>query len=93
MNNNLEQKLQKYEDLVKYARVQPEHLEFPLVQELLERVSQNYKEEIEALSIIGESGSWEHGFNSGCLAILRYLQTAEEFGIETAEEEFPMLDT
>jgi hypothetical protein len=91
MNNNLEQKLQKYEDLVKYARTQPKHLEFPLVQELVERVNSNYEAEAAALS--GPDADWEHGFNSGCLAILRYIQAMEEFGPEAAEEEFPMLDT
>ena len=54
-----------------------------------------------------DSGDWEHGFNSGMLACLRLVMTAqnrEQFtdddgeicwhgGVEDAIEEFPFLDT
>lgn len=58
-----------------------------------ERVRTMYSEEVARLS--GEHGSWEHGFNSGCLAALRLvlglLGTKAE--AQMAEEEFPFLDT
>ncbi len=40
-----------------------------------------------------EHGDWEHGFNSGMLAGMRYVLTLMEEGKEQAEEEFPFLDT
>lgn len=91
MQKELKEKLQKYQDLVAYCRKRPEDLQFPLVQELHDRVNQNYKEELDALS--GPNAEWEHGFNHGCLAILRYIESIEEDGIDFANDQFPMLDT
>ena len=39
------------------------------------KVHQKYPDEMERLSC-PESGDWEHGFNSGILAAMRFLQTA-----------------
>ena len=39
------------------------------------------------------SDDWNHGFNSGCLAAFRFIQTAIQEDVGTAEEEFPSLDT
>jgi len=40
-----------------------------------------------------ESGDWEHGFNSGMLAGLRYVFTLIEAGQAQADDEFPFLDS
>ena len=66
------------------------------------KVHQNYPAEMERLS--SEFGEWEHGFNSGILAAMRFLGTAiyseycesEECrfgGLQDAINEFPFLDT
>ena len=39
------------------------------------------------------NSDWEHGFNSGCLAAFRFIQTALQEDVGTAEREFPSLDT
>lgn len=39
------------------------------------------------------NSDWENGFNSGCLAAFRYVHTALQEDLGTAEEEFPSLDT
>lgn len=91
MNDNLNNKLQKYEDLVKYVRIKPEHTHFDLIQDLIRRVESESFEEVKVLMDL--KSDWQHGFNSGCLAILRYIQMTEELGVETADLEFPMLDT
>ena len=69
------------------------------------KVEEQYPDEIDAYR---ENPDWQHGFNSGCLAAMRYVMTAlypceiedeEEGGtftyggLEDAKEEFPMLDT
>ena len=40
-----------------------------------------------------EAGDWHHGFNSGALAVLRFIETALRDGINNAHESFPELDT
>ena len=52
------------------------------------RVQEAYPYEVSALS-----DDWNHGFNSGCLAAFRFIQTAIQEDVGTAEEEFPSLDT
>ena len=52
------------------------------------RVEEAYPSEVNALS-----DNWDHGFNSGCLAAFRYVQTALQQDLATAEREFPDLDT
>ena len=58
-----------------------------------ERVRTMYPEEVARLS--GEHGSWEHGFNSGCLAAFRLVLglMGTQADAQMAEEEFPLLDT
>ena len=34
-----------------------------------------------------------HGFNSGCLAAFRWMISAQDDGVDFANEEFPFLDT
>ena len=41
----------------------------------LKRVVETYPEEMEALKS-PERGDWEHGFNSGCLAMIRWFEQA-----------------
>ena len=60
----------------------------------MQEVEAEYPEETNSLKS-PDGGDWSHGFNSGCLAILRYIAAAksENLGIEHAEEFFPELDT
>lgn len=65
------------------------------------KVHQDYPAEAERLS--SEDGQWEHGFNSGILAAMRFLSTAlyndtndegwPVGGLQEAIDEFPFLDT
>ena len=107
---------EKFEKLVWYARSphkdvihevykgRPEHI----IQGALNsqaKVEEQYPEEIDAFD---ENPDWQHGFNSGCLAAMRYVITAlypyevedeEEGGtftvggLEDAKEFFPELST
>ena len=82
----------KYESLVKYARVKPEHiLEHKRVEEFMIKTESNYPKEVE--EIISESGDWHHGFNSGMLAAVRYIMTSNSIDRDTATEWFPELHT
>lgn len=70
------------------------------------RVEEFFPTETDELK--SDESDWTHGFNSGCLAAFRYIQTCFDTtlveddetggmvcygGIEQAEEEFPFLDT
>jgi hypothetical protein len=82
----------KYFDLVWYARSSPQndHLKGSKVNR--KRIEEFYPEEVKDL-IKGNSRSWEHGFNSGMLAGMRYVLSMAAYGKEDAEENFPFLDT
>ena len=94
----------KYQDLVWYARSNPDN-QSPKVQEERKRIKRCYPIEIAALNYGGDN--WDHGFNSGCLAAFRYVATlldedtwTDETGDELpcggyviAEDAFPSLDT
>ena len=54
------------------------------------RVEEMYPDEVDELH--GEHSDWQHGFNSGMLAALRFVLHAAEDPDE-AEECFPELDT
>lgn len=93
-----EKKEQKYFDLVWYARSPskkdtaywdkvPEDIRDKALNAQA-RVQEAYPYEVSALS-----DDWNHGFNSGCLAAFRFIQTAIQEDVGTAEEEFPSLDT
>ena len=88
---HLNGKQEMYNDLVWYARIKLENIDVAGVKENKERIKESYPEEIK--NLMGEFGSWEHGFNSGVLAGLRYASTLLEFGIEDAEGEFPDMDS
>lgn len=84
----------KYFDLVWYARKSPEcvrddHPSMPGVV----RIQMTMPEECEKLH--GESGDWQHGFNSGCLAAFRFALglMGTKADAQMAEDEFPFLDT
>ncbi len=89
----LYEKEKKYFDLVWLARSRPQdYLRNESVRRSVETIKFNYPEETEALADEDE-GDWQHGFNSGMLAGLRYVLTLFEDGKEQADEEFPFLDT
>ena len=83
---------QKYNDLVWFERSSPDNYHIKGVKENIERITKQYPSETDAL-INGSNTDWEHGFNSGMLAALRYILTMDELGKEQADEEFPMLDS
>lgn len=84
----------KYFDLVWYARAAPDavkdgHVSMPGVV----RIQMAMPDECERLA--SKDGTWEHGFNSGCLAAFRFaLGIMGNAGdVQMAEDEFPFLDT
>jgi len=79
----------KYEDLVWYARSNPKDWGNNEIINRVLRIEKLYPEETELLG--KEEGCWQHGFNSGCLAIFRLYE--HPLGIHEASLEFPMLDT
>lgn len=94
-------KSDKYFDLVWYARSAPADSEYwdkvpaSIKRGALNsqaRVEEMFPDETDKLSC-ANCGDWEHGFNSGMLAGLRYVMSAIEDGPEHAEEEFPELDS
>jgi hypothetical protein len=87
---NLQQTRDKYVDLLWYARSNPKHINIKRVKENKERIETLYPSEVKGLQ---EQGDWNHGFNSGMVAALRYILTIDELGKEVADEEFPMLDS
>lgn len=95
----ISEKLDKYDKLVWFARKPPS--DDPSWEEVPEdirtgalnsvaRVEEMFPDECDELR--GEHGSWSHGFNSGCLAALRYVLHAAS-DPEFAEECWPELDT
>ncbi len=81
----------KYADLLWYARTSPEHINIKGVKENKERIEKLYPNEVTELQ--SENGDWQHGFNSGMVAALRYILTLEDLGKEQADDEFPQLDS
>jgi phage-related tail protein len=82
----------KYFDLVWYARSSSknDHIKGSKVNR--KRIEKLYPEEVMDL-IKGNNRSWEHGFNSGMLAGMRYVLSMAVYGKEDAEADFPFLDT
>ena len=83
---------EKFDSLVWYARSSPKNDHIPKVLENRKRIEEFYPEEVKDL-IKGDSRSWEHGFNNGMLAGMRYVLSMAAYGKEDAEENFPFLDT
>ena len=91
---------EKYFDLVWFARrsedallvltekgVEPHKEAHAAVQ----RIASLYPKDVQEL--MEDEDNWQHGFNSGILAGMRYVMTVFYDGQEAAEEEFPFLDT
>lgn len=83
----------KYFDLVWYARSSPNSDKVPGVLENRKRIEELFPDEIEDLCQNDDSRIWEHGFNSGMLAGMRYIIDLFESGKEYAEDNFPLLDS
>lgn len=82
----------KYESLVKYARVRPEHIiEHKRVEQLMIRMEKEYPKEVS--NICSKDGDWHHGFNSGMLAACRYILNLNDVDKDFADNNFPFLDT
>lgn len=117
IEEELKKQEEKFFNLVWYARKQPrEDVVYWLTTppeirkkafEAMAEVETNYPEEVKELCS-PERGNWEHGFNSGALAVFRFIITAlddemiesdwdgelfERGGLRNALEEFPFLDT
>ena len=82
----------KYCDLVWYARSSPKNDHIKGVLENRKRIEESYPNEVNNL-LNGRNSDWEHGFNSGMLAGMRYILDLVENGKEEADEYFPSLDT
>lgn len=92
--------MDKYCDLVWYARsprsnsIRSIYNETPenVIQNILNiqaRIEEKFVEETNALNCC-EHADWQHGFDSGCLATIRYVMTA--INIATYEEEGHWID-
>jgi len=75
-----------------FARSSPKHDHIKGVIEARKNVIEQYPEEVESL-LNGDNSDWEHGFNNGMLAGMRYVLGMAENGKEDAVENFPFLDT
>ena len=85
------QQQNKYVDLLWYARSNPLNESIEGVKENKERIEELYPNEVKELQ--SENGDWQHGFNSGMVAALRYVLTMDDLGLDQADEEFPNLDS
>lgn len=93
--NDLGELCDKYFWLVWMARKEPEWLRdgHPSMPKMVE-VGMKWPEECKELAC-PEKGDWTHGFNSGCLAALRYAihLFGNKTDIKFAKDNFPDLDT
>ena len=84
----------KYLDLVWYAR-SGNNIDHPVhgsaVIKSRAKTDQKYSDDTNELHKC--DSNWQHGFNSGMLACVRYLWSIEELGKQLAKESFPELDT
>lgn len=87
----------KYCNLVWYARKNVDKLEkegrFDIIQ-TIRKLEEKYPEETRNIKSY-KNGDWEHGFNSGMLAGMRFVLSLMDRreGYEVAIEQFPFLDT
>lgn len=82
----------KYCDLVWLARSSPKNDQVKGVAENRKRIIELYSEEVEEILDEG-GGEWNHGFNSGMLAGMRFILDLANYGKEEAIENFPFLDS
>lgn len=85
------EKEKKYSALVWFARVNPELFSNKIIRERYEEKIKLYPQE--TFELLHGDSNWNHAFNSGVLAGMRYILTLDEDGKEQADEEFPFLDT
>lgn len=90
----------KYGRLVWFARRSEDNLlvlsedgvqENKQIMNKLKEIQELYPAEVTEL--LGDEGDWEHGFNSGMLAGMRYVMTLMSMGEEYAEDWFPELSS
>ena len=83
----------RYCDLVWYARRGYLDPKVPAQDEEIERIRRQMF--VEVLKLRGPHSRYHHGFNSGCLAILRLVSglLGDATDAKLALEEFPCLDT
>jgi hypothetical protein len=91
MMEEIQKMEEKYSRLVWYARKTPENYRIAAVKESMTEIQKLYSEEVEQLT--SDNSDWFHGFNSGMLAAMRFIQSMEQENIETAKENFPELDS
>lgn len=99
----LREKTGKYHDLVWYARIKDrvDDLEGDTkvkASAAIARIEAAYPEEVAKLDKENADDEnfnpdWDHGFNSGMLAALRYFMDGIRHDLDTANEDFPQLDT
>jgi hypothetical protein len=83
---------EKYTDLVWLARTSPDNYDIEGVRKNIERIEKTYPKEVELL-INGDNPNWEHGFNSGILAGMRYIMDMIDENKDFADSLFPNLDS
>ena len=66
-------------------------MEIPEVRKAVLDVMKKYPTEVKNLQ--SESGDWQHGFNSGCLAAFRFIISAMTESVDEAKDFFPELDS
>ena len=82
----------KYSVLVWAARTPAVRIESnPEISKKIKKIEKSYPDEMEILK--SPEGEWAHGFNSGALAMARYILEMEESGRKVAFWNFPRLDT
>jgi hypothetical protein len=82
----------KYCDLVWFARSSPDQDSVPGVFEKRNQIVESYASEVWDL-IDEKTGAWNHGFNSGMLAGMRFVLDLANCSKEDAIENFPFLDS
>jgi hypothetical protein len=86
-------KYNKYNDLLWYARCNPERANISTIIENRKRIETEFTDEV--IALYEDDTNWQHGFHSGCCAAFSYVLTCLDkgMGVEYAEEEFPFLDS
>jgi len=82
----------KYCDLVWLVRSSPKNDHIKGVVENRKRITELYSEEVKEL-LDEDAGEWNHGFNSGMLAGMRFILDLANYGIKDANDNFPFLDS
>jgi len=83
----------KYEMLVWYARKSEQQIAtIEGVRIAADEVTRDYTEEVASLNS-PLFGDWQHGFNSGMLAGMRFVYDALKYGIDDARNSFPNLNS